>query len=88
MLTFVRQPPPPTRPTTALTPPEAASAHSVRTETTDLDRLTSTRTLDSRQVQLLVFASAMRNTLEPRLSQTVTGSVAQCSPRSGSLRAA
>lgn len=70
MLTFVRQPPPPTRPTTALTPPGAAPAHGVRPWPTDLDRLTSTRALDARQTRPLVSGSAMRHTLAPRLSQT------------------
>jgi hypothetical protein len=77
MLTFVRQPPPPTRPTTALTPPGAVSAHSVRMRATALGLLTSTRTHDAWQVRLLVSGYVMRHTLEPRLSQTAAGSVAE-----------
>lgn len=77
MATFVRQPPPPTRPTTALTPPGAASAPNVRPWSTYPDRLTSTHTLDPRQVRLLFSGSAMRPKLAQRLLQTVTASVAK-----------
>ena len=87
MATFVRQPPPPTRPTTALTPPGAASAHNVRPCSTDPDRLTSTCALDSRQVRLLVSGSATRHKPAPAAVADRGRLGCAVHPRSGLLRA-